>query len=37
LTEPRVSPDGRVKVVFCRDPEGNVIEVVSIREPSKTG
>lgn len=29
LSEPRVSADGRVKLVFCRDPEGNVIEVVS--------
>ncbi len=29
LSEPRVSFDGRFKLVFCRDPEGNVIEVVS--------
>ncbi len=25
---PQISPDGRVKVVFCRDPEGNLIELV---------
>lgn len=29
LSEPKLSADGRVKLVFCRDPEGNVIEVVS--------
>ncbi len=25
---PQISPDGRAKVVFCRDPEGNLIELV---------
>lgn len=25
---PQISPDKRVKVVFCRDPEGNIIELV---------
>lgn len=25
---PWISPDGRAKVVFCRDPEGNLIELV---------
>lgn len=27
-TEPRVSPDGRALVTFCRDPEGNLLELV---------
>jgi catechol 2,3-dioxygenase-like lactoylglutathione lyase family enzyme len=36
LSEPRVSFDGRVKLVFCRDPEGNVIEVVSTRPQTQT-
>lgn len=25
---PQTSPDGRAKVLFCRDPEGNIIELV---------
>ncbi len=25
---PQISPDGKAKVVFCRDPEGNLIELV---------
>lgn len=25
---PKLSPDGRFKVVFCHDPEGNLIELV---------
>lgn len=25
---PQVSPDGKAKVTFCRDPEGNIIELV---------
>lgn len=25
---PQVSPDGKARVVFCRDPEGNLIEMV---------
>tara|TARA_B100000929_G_scaffold279644_1_gene256963 strand:- start:103 stop:555 length:453 start_codon:yes stop_codon:yes gene_type:complete len=37
LSEPRVSFDGRFKLVFCRDPEGNVIEIVSAKpQPSST-
>ncbi|MBE2179877.1 MAG: VOC family protein [Chthoniobacterales bacterium] len=31
LSEPRKSPDGLAFVAFCRDPEGNLIELV---EPS---
>lgn len=26
--QPQVSPDAKAKVVFCRDPEGNLIELV---------
>jgi len=29
-SEPQVSPDGYAKVAFCRDPEGNLIELVEI-------
>lgn len=29
-TAPRVSPDGRVKVTFCRDPDGTWLEMVEI-------
>ena len=25
---PSISPDGKAKVVFCRDPEGNLLELV---------
>ena len=25
---PQISPDGKAKVAFCRDPEGNLIELV---------
>jgi len=25
---PQISPDGKAKVVFCHDPEGNLIELV---------
>ena len=28
LNSPRVSPDGRVQAVYCRDPEGNILELV---------
>lgn len=28
VSAPRTSPDGGAKVVFCRDPEGNQIELV---------
>ena len=27
-TEPLISPDGKAKVTFCRDPDGNLIELV---------
>ena len=29
---PQVSPDGYAKVAFCRDPEGNFIELVEVLE-----
>jgi len=28
LSTPQVSPDGGAKVAFCRDPEGNILELV---------
>jgi catechol 2,3-dioxygenase-like lactoylglutathione lyase family enzyme len=28
LSEPMVSPDGKVRLVFCRDPDGNLVELV---------
>lgn len=28
LSAPQISPDGSAKVFFCRDPEGNYLEVV---------
>ena len=28
LSPPQVGPDGYAKVVFCRDPEGNFVELV---------
>ncbi len=28
LSTPQLSNDGRVKVMFCRDPEGNILELV---------
>ena len=28
ISAPQVSPDRRAKVVFCRDPEGNLVELV---------
>ncbi len=28
VSSPQVSPDGKARVVFCRDPEGNFIELV---------
>jgi len=28
LSEPIVSPDKKVKLVFCRDPDGNLVELV---------
>jgi len=28
LSEPIASPDGKVKLVFCRDPDGNLVELV---------
>ena len=28
ISEPQISPDRRAKVVFCYDPEGNLIELV---------
>ena len=27
-TEPLISPDGKAKVTFCKDPDGNFIELV---------
>ncbi len=27
---PQTSPDGYAKVTFCRDPEGNLIELVEV-------
>lgn len=29
-SSPQVSPDGYAKVIFCRDPEGNLIELVEV-------
>ena len=28
LSEPITSPDGKVRLVFCRDPDGNLVELV---------
>jgi len=28
ISQPLLSPDGKVKVCFCRDPEGNYLELV---------
>ena len=28
LSEPQLSPDGKVKLTFCRDPDGTLIELV---------
>jgi len=28
LSEPIASPDGKVRLVFCRDPDGNLVELV---------
>ena len=28
LSEPIASPDGKVNLVFCRDPDGNLVELV---------
>ncbi|HSV29481.1 MAG TPA: VOC family protein [Candidatus Omnitrophota bacterium] len=28
--QPRLSPDGRAKVAYCRDPEGNFVELVEM-------
>ena len=28
ISEPTVSPDGKAKVCFCQDPEGNYLELV---------
>ena len=28
LSEPKISPDKKAKVAFCRDPEGNFLELV---------
>ena len=28
VSEPQLSPDGRAKVCFCQDPEGNYLELV---------
>lgn len=33
LSQPCNSPDGRARVVFCRDPEGNFIELVEGLKP----
>lgn len=30
IGSPQVSPDGKAKVAFCRDPEGNYLELVEI-------
>ncbi len=35
VSEPQVSPDGGVKVVFCRDFEGNYLELVEELSSSK--
>lgn len=32
LSDPALSVDGRVRVAFCRDPEGNLLELVEARE-----
>lgn len=32
ISEPQESPNGYAKVVFCRDPEGNFIELVEVLE-----
>lgn len=29
-SEPQISPDGKAKVVFCQDPEGNLVELVEM-------
>jgi catechol 2,3-dioxygenase-like lactoylglutathione lyase family enzyme len=31
LSEPALSPGGKVELVFCRDPEGNLVELVEER------
>lgn len=28
ISQPKISPDGKFKVTFCHDPEGNLIELV---------
>lgn len=33
LSTPQTSPDGMAMVAFCRDPEGNLIELVQNLEP----
>jgi catechol 2,3-dioxygenase-like lactoylglutathione lyase family enzyme len=30
IYEPKKSPDGKVKLAFCHDPEGNVLELVEL-------
>jgi catechol 2,3-dioxygenase-like lactoylglutathione lyase family enzyme len=29
-TDPQLSPDGRAKVTFCRDPDGTALELVEV-------
>ena len=33
LSEPVVSPDGKAKLFFARDPEGNLLELVQMLDP----
>ena len=30
MAPPQLSPDGAAKVTFCRDPEGNLLELVEV-------
>ena len=33
LSEPTVAPDGKAKLFFARDPEGNLLELVQMLDP----
>ena len=33
ISEPQVAPDGYAKVVYCRDPEGVIVELVQVMPP----
>lgn len=37
LSQPRISPDGKAKVSFCRDFEGNFLELVQELDKNKKG